>query len=451
MKNIIKITSATLLSLLSLLSIANEHGFNVSDELQYNSDKQVSVAKPTDPNLLWEEYLSKNNLVEGANTRNSRVFLIASGEAIVGKSISSKAFIDSRTIAYNKALLVAKSELAESLAAELQSERALSIFSDGNEVPDRLEKEVIKPISIMGKAHKLTSLALDDEIKKFDPEWDGTNKTKEVKIIKLAESVERYKENLSSKARMFLQGATTIFNAEGPVDGIYTVKIGIVWSAKSTKVAESVYNPTVKPPKGKRHLLTIKGQLDRLSNDELAATSGVRIWWNEKGLPVIVSFASTYGGGSPIIAKKKTALRARTQIAQFVAEQIVSSGSETGGETIYYYDDDSHAAFNEQEFEHNIIAKSKTLTLSGVSTIKYKKTRHPVTQQRIVVNVMAWSPESNKLARGLKKMSGDQKTKMHGTKSGTVFENYENQGQTIPVGGVAVPGLEGVSSDPDDF
>jgi len=447
----IKITSTILLSLLSLLSIANEHGFNVSDELQYNSDKQVSVAKPTDPNLLWEEYLSKNNLVEGTNTRNSRVFLIASGEAKVGKSISSKAFIDSRTIAYNKALLVAKSELAGSLAAELKSERALSIFSDGNEVPDRLESEVIKPISIMGKAHKLTSLALDDEIKKFDPEWDGTNKTKEVKIIKSAESVERYKENLSSKARMFLQGATTIFNAEGPVDGNYTVKIGIVWSAKSTKVAESVYNPTVKPPKGKRNLLTIKGQLDRLSDDELAATSGVRIWWNEKGLPVIVSFASTYGGGSPIVAKKKTALRARTQIAQFVAEQIVSSTSETGGETIYYYDDDSHSAFNEQEFMADIIAKSKQLTLSGVSTIKYKKTRHPVTQGRIIVNVMAWSPESNKLARGLKKMSGDQKTKMHGTKSGTVFENYENQGQTIPVGGVAVPGLEGVSSDPDDF
>ena len=122
-----------------------------------------------------------------------------------------------------------------------------------------------------------------------------------------------------------------------------------------------------------------------------------------------------------------------------------------GGETIYYYDDDSHSAFNEQEFMADIIAKSKQLTLSGVSTIKYKKTRHPVTQGRIIVNVMAWSPESNKLARGLKKMSGDQKTKMHGTKSGTVFENYENQGQTIPVGGVAVPGLEGVSSDPDDF
>jgi hypothetical protein len=48
-------------------------------------------------------------------------------------------------------------------------------------------------------------------------------------------------------------------------------------------------------------------------------------------------------------------------------------------------------------------------------------------------------------------MSSDQKTKMYGTKGGTVFENYGNQGQTIPVGGVAVPGLEGVSSDPDDF
>jgi hypothetical protein len=448
MRTFIKLISFTLIS---TLSIANEDGFNISENLQYDSSKQVSVARPTDPNLLWEEYLAKNNLTEGVNTRNDRVFIIASGSSIVGKSINSKNFIDSRTIAYNKAILSAKSELAESLESELKSNRALKIFNDGNETPDLLKEKIIKPLSLMQKAYTLTSLSLDDEIKKFDPEWDGTNKEKKVKLVKLAESVERYTENLSSNARMFLQGASTIFNAEGPVAGDYTIQVGIVWSAKSTRVAESVFNPTVKPPKGKRKLLTIKGQLDKLSNDEIASTLGVRIWWNEKGLPVIVSFASTYGGGSPIIAKKKTALRARTQIAQFVAEQIVSSGSETGGETIHYFDDDSRTAFNEQKFQQSIVAKSKTIRLSGVNTIKYVKIRHPITKKRIAVNIMSWSPESNKLAQGLKKMSRDQKTKMNGVKGGGIFENYQKQEESLPIGSVSTPGLEGVSSDPDDF
>jgi hypothetical protein len=360
--------------------------------------------------------------------------------------------MDSRTIAYNKALLSAKSDLAEALKVELESSRSLTVTEFGNEIPNRLKEEVVEPLSIMDKAATLTGLSLDNEIRKFDPTWDGTNKTDNERIVKMAESRELYIENLVSKSRMFLQGATPIFNAEGPNDeGKYVVAVGIVWSGKSARVAESVYNPTVAPPQGKKNALTIKNQLDNLSDEELAATLGVRVWWDEEGLPVIVSFAQAKGTGSTIIAKKKTAQRARHQIAQFVAENIVAETSQTGGDVLDYYEEGSHQSFDKEEFRMEIRSRANRINLLGLGTVLYKKITHPITNKRIVVNVITFDTESNKIARGLMIMTDDQATKIDATKGGTVFENYEESTDGNSVGTVTTTGLQGVSSDPDDF
>ena len=77
---------------------------------------------------------------------------------------------------------------------------------------------------------------------------------------------------------------------------------------------------------------------------------------------------------------------------------------------------------------------------------------HPITEKRIVVNVVTWSPESNLIARELGKMSDDQATKMDATKAGTVFDNnQESSDSNSVVGTVSTIGLQGVSSDSDDF
>ena len=449
MKIVTKAINTIFLLLVFSSSLAEVTAF---EELQYDSDKQVSIVSPTDPSLKWQEYLSNGNIQEGTNSRNERIFLIAYGESIVGKATNDSGFMDSRTIAYNKALLSAKEELAASLRVELESSRSFTMSTFGDEVAPSVYKEVVEPLSIMDKANTLMGLALDNEIKKFDPTWDGTNKTDDERIVKMADERERYTEYISQKARMFLQGATPIFNAEGPNDeGKYTVVVGIVWSGKSTRVAESVYNPTVASPQGKKNALTIQDRLDNLSDEELAATLGVRIWWDEEGLPVIVSFAQAKGTGSTTIAKKKTAARARTQIAQFVAEQIESEASEKGGEEFHYYDDGSHQAFDQGAFEMSIQSRANLVQLSGLGTVLYKKIKHPITNKKIAVNVVLWSPEANMVARGLSKMSSEQETKMDATDGGTVFENYQESTDDKSVGTITTIGLEGVSSDPDDF
>ena len=55
------------------------------------------------------------------------------------------------------------------------------------------------------------------------------------------------------------------------------------------------------------------------------------------------------------------------------------------------------------------------------------------------------------VARALSKMSSEQETKMDATDGGTVFENYQESTDDKSVGTITTIGLEGVSSDPDDF
>ena len=73
--------------------------------------------------------------------------------------------------------------------------------------------------------------------------------------------------------------------------------------------------------------------------------------------------------------------------------------------------------------------------------------------KRIAVNVVAWSPESSMVARGLSKMAKEQELKMEATDGGKVFETYEESESTDDnsVGTITTLGLEGISSDPDDF
>lgn len=417
--------------------------------LQQDSDKQLSIALPTDPNLRWEAYLESSGLVEGVNTRGDKTFFIARGEAQVGKPLNDKGFIKSRTVAFERALLSAKSDMAESVGSVLDSTRSLKLFEQGNELPPAMEN-VKEELSIMDKARTLTSLALDDRIKRFDPTWDGTGKSKEEKQQKLAVQTEKYHEELNQKARLFLQGASPIFNAEGPSDMGYTVVVGIVWSPNMAKVAEAMYNPSVSLSPGPKKA-SIRQQIQNMmeSNpDSLASTMGVRIWRDENGDRTVVSFAAVRGTGSPTIAKKKSALRARAQMAQFVSENMLSNGGLSGDETIISFDDDTSEAFDEENFNQTIIATAKTIKINGASTVYSWKGKHPNSKKKMFVNVLAWSPSSRKLAIDMEERAVTDKEKMDtmGKKKANV-----TQGKPASQGGVATGGLSGAQTSPDDF
>jgi len=433
----------------SSLSLANENSEVTAEELQFDSDRQESVVVSIDPEEKWQDYLDKYGLIEGEQERNGRTFFIASGRQEVGESFSSRKFIDSKDVAYKKAVLQAKGQMVEFMSTWMISERAVTAAEVNEDAPQSFQKAVLEPISTANRVGILTDLTLDDQIKKFDPKWDGSGKSEEEKVLKVVEQNQRYVEKMASRAREYLQGVGTIFTAEGNSYDSYTIVVGMVWSFKSAAVAEAIYNPSTPLPQGKKNPLSIKDRLKKLSNDQLAATMGTRIWWDENGRPVIVSFAATDGKGLQSIAKSKTSLKAKTQIAQFVSEIVESDSENNTDETMQAYGDGTIASFNNSEFNSKITARSKLIPLSGVSTVHWRSFNHPVTKKRMVVNVMYWSPDSAALARALGRITADQETKFKATKGGAATGNSSSQ--PLPNGGIATPGLEGVSSDPDDF
>ena len=423
------------------------------EELQTNSELQAALGRPADPTLQWEAYRKRHGLKEGFNQIGEKKFFIGSGEFIVGKSIKDKGFIASRTVAFKKAVLSAKSDLAESVGSMLSSERGLELIEVGGEVAPSMGK-VQEHLSIMDKTRVLIESGLDDEIKKYDPNWDGTGKTEEEKRQALAIQAEKYSESLRQNARLFIQGATPIFNAEGPVDGEYTVVVGIVWSPKLTRVAEAMYNPYAEIPIAKPGQ-PIKEQIQRLVDNAkdgagIDATMGIRVWRDENGERVVLSFAAASGVGSKAIAKKKTALQARAQIAQFIGENVLSDGILSGNETVAGFDDESLGAFDESSFEQKIQAKARDVCLIGVAPIKFWKGRHFNSQQKMVVHVLEWSRSSLLKAKDAGKIAAGDKGGMCSGWGETATPKTAKKAAG-GTGGVAVGGMKGAESSKDDY
>ena len=260
---------------------------------------------------------------------------------------------------------------------------------------------------------------------------------------------------MSSHSREFIQGASPIFSAEGTAEGRYLVTVGIVWSFRSIKVAEAIYTPGMMVPEGKKHSLTIANRLNKMSDTKLSASMGVRLWWDENGSPVIISFSQTDGVGSRSIAKKKTKKSAKFQITKYVAEVIESDAVSNISETMRFDTDDNIEAFNNSKFTSKIDATQSGLNLSGVDTIHYRRFLHPISNKMMVTHVVSWSPKSSTYALDLRKITQDQETNFNASKGGTVFENSNNSedpsSDVIRDDNTVSGGNVGATSAPDDF
>ncbi len=458
MKNYTKTILITLLALFTTVAFAVEKiEITKAEDLQYNSDNHQSVAvKSTDPEKLWNNYLAKHKIKEGHNTGGSgRTFFIVADTQEVGKMPNERGFIESKDIAYRKALAGSKAALAGYLGSWIKGNVSLTEEEINEDIPKSYKKAIVKPVSTADRKRLLEDLTLDDQIKEYNPKWDGTNKTQEEKVEQIIAQEIKFTEYMSSHSREFLQGVSPIFTAEGSADGRYLVTVGIVWSFRSIKVAEAIYTPGMTAPKGKKHLLTIANRLDKMSDTEMSASMGIRLWWDEKGSPVIVSFAQTDGTGSRSIAKKKTRLKAKNQISKYVAEVTESDAEANIAETMRFDVNDNIQAFNETNFTSKINSRQSGLNLSGVDTIHYRRFIHPISNQKMVVNVMSWTPNASAYARDLRKITQDQETNFSASKGGTVFENPNNNknssnGVTRDDNTVS-GGYTGAVSSPDDF
>jgi hypothetical protein len=355
-----------------------------------------------DPSTLWNNFLTKNKFSEGLNLRKGkRPLFLALGEAEVGAT-KGKKFISSRYVAYEKAFLLAKAQVAAFLKTDMSSFIKNISKEQGGGEPEDFIAEKAKELSLLDKALKLGHKKLDQELKKYDPSWDGTGKPAAEKKRVLILQEQRFMEELRARTQLFLQGASPIFTAEGFQEGRYTVLVGIAWSHQLFQVAQAIQNPgqlgSLK--KGKKKPLLrqqIKNHLKRNPNF-MALQSGVRVWRNEHGSRAVVSFAATPVFGSATIYKRKATLRARNGIAKFVATDIVANDLLRDTEVIQTAEDDSSKSYDLSQYESVIEAKTNEVSLQGVTKVFDWKGIHPNVKVKMYVVAFAWTPESTNAA-----------------------------------------------------
>ena len=79
----------------------------------------------------------------------------------------------------------AKEKLVVFVGVDLTSGRSLIVSDGSDEIPNLIEKKIRAPLSNMDKALALTGMALDNEIKEYDKNWDGTGKSNDERKLKI--------------------------------------------------------------------------------------------------------------------------------------------------------------------------------------------------------------------------------------------------------------------------
>ena len=432
----------TLITLLSSTTLLAQTTPSLAESLQQNGADQIAVATKNNPEVLWQNYLAENDFFEGINTQDGKTLYLQSSSAVVRGSFDSK-WINARNVAFEKAELNAKAQLAETIATDIKSTRSLTMLEGGGAGAPKLGTivELHKELSLVQKGERLMSAELDAKLRRHYPDWDGTGVSPELAKRKVATLVNALLNEMSSKATQVISGATPMFHAEGYDDrGDYIVLVGIVWSPALADIARSFYDPefqltATEPGQPVRQMLT-----QRLANDStsLATFNGVRVWRDEKGQRVLISAASHDRGSEDFITSRKNELVARNRMARFIAETVTSNSSSDLGKNSYLeYADGSNEVFDAQTFNSQITAETAQTKLTGVVTVRKWKGTHPISGSPMMTTVMAWTPDSAEKVRQL-------------TQRASTTETIENSQSTRTT--VSTPRtLTGPASYIDDF
>ena len=184
-----------------------------------SSGQVVALEGSRTPQASFDDWLDENEMTEGVNFKeDGSLFVIVYDEQVVNakgdpQDVRNR-WVQARNVAYSRAVLNAKAQIADAVSAEVTSERAARVLDIGGDTLPPLLTGPAKQLSIMDKALTLAGKELDHQIRKFDPEWDGTGMSEAEKQKRLVQYRETYKESLGAVSRLFTTGALPIFTAE---------------------------------------------------------------------------------------------------------------------------------------------------------------------------------------------------------------------------------------------
>ncbi len=229
--------------------------FNAHAELsvEESGTLQQALVSEVDPNVGWRDFLLRSHLTEGSNSDPRRgenyTFLVASGSTPVGGNFSDS-WISERNAAYEIAVISAKATIAQHLESVMNSTRGIESLMPARdafvpEIRDAIDQDA--QLSLVQKEQNLAHHEIDEQIMRYDPAWDGTQKSDKQRADKLVDLRQVLTRKLDGKADELVKGALPIFSAEGYDDrGQYVVLVGLAWSPKTIAMAKSFLTRSIR-------------------------------------------------------------------------------------------------------------------------------------------------------------------------------------------------------------
>jgi len=347
------------------------------------------------------------------------VFL--TGIADIMADPDNPSFIASRRIAYDRAVLNAKANFAKFLERKVRGEISFRVKEGDFPAKEDLQSNSIgnTVMDYVEKANMLLMAKLDSALEEQGVDVRSIQEKSADREAKLKEAEELAEKTLSSAefsraieltANRFVAGVQIlgVFEDFSPGETKGTIAVAAVYSDKTLKIAQAMLrnNPSLAPaPNILNPGMSIEETIKDMGKG-LLTFQGTKLITNEKGEPVILSFAHSHlpkdTTRSKMNAIEKADLTADQYIDQFVGEMTSAFAKLEESETFLDLVDGEHYNY-EEGFATNQDAKFGGSPVSGVYKIVDWVQPHPLTQQKILGVIKAWSPTSAVLSGLAKK------------------------------------------------
>jgi autotransporter translocation and assembly factor TamB len=318
----------------------------------------------------WEGLKNELGLHEGWNA--DKKLLVASQAVVVGSKPGEPNFIASRIIAFEKAEMQAKADLAQFLASTLSGKSELKVF----EGPEN--QEAAKDIQ----------------------EASGKQM-----------AVEEFQSELNQTATGMLVGAQVLATFEAPVEGGYEVRAVVGWSENLKRLANTFVNVSEYKLKLKGTGKPLKEVIPCETPDALVNRFGCKIYVDETGKMIAVAYGQAdarainpaRAGAAVARAQGKAKLSALAALRRFLNEEASLSRRFAEREKIVEREGQENVEqILESLYSAEFRSASEAIDVSGASSFCNWQAKHPVTGQDVVGAVMTLSSDAQKAASGMK-------------------------------------------------
>ena len=388
------------------------------ERCRYEDDAGKRAATAGDQVLCQVEMWKREDPL-GRELSRSLSIVMVDGSETVALHVDDRNWGKSRALAYARAYLSAMGEFVGLRRQRIETETTRRYFSDFGDDAAGLFRE--EPASYLERIEEKRAVLLEGKLDQALKDELGMS-DEEIDRLSPPDKITRFRDD-------FVRRSVT--ESVGSASGLIPVKtfeavdtegnsaIGVVavFSERMARVAASIADGRRIPPDPERARYPVGEWIGELSDEDLTTQFGVRLWWDEQGYPVVVSFGQwgvTLGNLSSRQkdrARRAAAMQAendaRSGLVEFINVATSFSTESIRGEIVEestrlhtggIAEDVDVASIVDMAIEE---AKTRSVAdLTGLGMLRTWSARHPITvDQELVGAVAYWSPAREDVIR----------------------------------------------------